>query len=170
MNTKRLISVSLFIFIAISISFLVYKEFSQKDEKINTLLETETHNTLSIQKSTPINNKVVKEIIPEPQKAVTPLQPTPQTTNSKVIAYYFHGTHRCPTCLTIERYSHEAIENFFSNELRDRKLEFKPLNVEESENRHYIQNYQLYTRSLVIALYKNDKQVKWKNLTDIRMD
>jgi hypothetical protein len=39
--------------------------------------------------------------------------------------------------------------------------------VEEAENRHYVQDYQLFSRSLVISLVKQDKEVTWKNLTDV---
>jgi hypothetical protein len=62
----------------------------------------------------------------------------------------FHSTSRCTTCRTIERYSKEAIDKYFVDELKNGILEFKPVNVDEPENRHYIQDYQLYTRSLVL--------------------
>lgn len=168
MNIKRLISVSLLIFVFFSIAFLVYKEISHRvREKANTIAETQMNTTSPARKSTLTEDTVAKEIIPEPQKAAPPVQPVQQAIESKVIAYYFHGTHRCPTCLNIERYSREAIEKHFSKELQDKRLEFKPLNIEEPGNRHYIQDYQLFTKSLVITLYKGDKQIKWKTLTDV---
>jgi hypothetical protein len=87
--------------------------------------------------------------------------------NSKVIAYYFHGTFRCSTCQNIEKYSKEAIEHYFPNELKNGKLEFISLNVEEAQNRHHIKDYQLFSRALVISLVKEDKEATWKNLTDV---
>ena len=87
--------------------------------------------------------------------------------NNKVIAYYFHGTNRCTTCRTIERYSKEAIDRYFAQELKNGKLDFKPINVDEPENRHYIQDYQLYTRSLVLALYNDNILLKWKSLSEV---
>jgi len=47
-----------------------------------------------------------------------PAAPQPGS-QAKVIAYYFHITHRCGTCLAIERYAKEAIENGFSQQLRE---------------------------------------------------
>ena len=85
----------------------------------------------------------------------------------KIIAYYFHGTHRCSTCLALEKSSREAIEKYFQKELKSNLLEFKPINTDLKENEHYLQDYQLYTRSLVLVLYKDNKQEKWKNLPDI---
>jgi hypothetical protein len=102
------------------------------------------------------------------QKLSTQQAPTspsvPLSMNSKVIAYYFHGTARCANCRTIEQYSREAIQKFFTQELKSGKLEFRTVNVDLPQNRHYIQHYSLFTRSLVITLWKNNKQEQWKNL------
>ncbi len=86
---------------------------------------------------------------------------------SKVVAYYFHGTMRCPTCHKLEQYSKEAIENNFKDALASGKLEFKVVNVEDKGNEHYGNDYQLYTKSLILSLVKDGKQIKWKNLDKI---
>jgi hypothetical protein len=86
---------------------------------------------------------------------------------AKVIAYYFHGTVRCPTCYKLEQYSKEAIESNFKDALASGKLEFKVVNVEDKRNEHFVNDYQLYTKSLVISLIENGKEVKSKNLTKI---
>ncbi len=152
MNTKRLFSIFLLIFVFSSIVFWVQKEFLERSrEKVSS----------SVEDSQEVN------IITKNQEADISTQTTTQGIKSKVVAYYFHGTYRCPTCLTIERYSKEAIEQYFTKELQEGRLEFKPLNVEEPENRHYIQDYQLYTKSLVITLHKDNKQTEWKNLENV---
>jgi len=84
-----------------------------------------------------------------------------------VIAYYFHGTFRCPTCHKLEQYSKEAIEANFKNELTSGKIVFKTVNVDEKANEHFVNDYQLYTRSLVISLVRGGKEEKFKNLTKI---
>lgn len=88
-------------------------------------------------------------------------------TPSKFVAYYFHGNFRCDNCRKIEQYSREAIEKYFVEELKTKKLTFTIINTDLSENKHFIEDYQLYTRSLVIAEYKDGKQVKWKNLAKV---
>jgi hypothetical protein len=85
----------------------------------------------------------------------------------KVIAYYFHGTMRCPTCRKLESYSQEALENNFKPELASGKLEFKVINVEHKGNEHFVNDYRLYTKSLVLSLVKAGKEVKSKNLEAI---
>ncbi len=84
-----------------------------------------------------------------------------------VIAYYFHGTFRCPTCHKLEQYSKEAIEANFKNELTSGKMVFKTVNVDEKANEHFVNDYQLYTKSLVISLVRGGKEEKFKNLTKI---
>jgi len=84
-----------------------------------------------------------------------------------VTAYYFHGNMRCASCRKIEQYSREALEKFFTKELHSGVLQFTPVNTDRPENTHYIHDYQLYTKSLVIVLMKDGKQVTWKNLAKV---
>lgn len=85
----------------------------------------------------------------------------------KVIAYYFHGTFRCPTCHKLEQYSKEAIETNFKDALDSGTLEFTVVNVETKGNEHYMRDYQLYTKSLVLSLVSGGKELKAKNLEEI---
>ena len=87
-----------------------------------------------------------------------------QNANTKIIAYYFHGTYRCPSCKTIEEWSHDAIKSSFQDELKNGRLVWKVLNIEETQNRHFIKNYNLYTKSLIISEMNGEKEIRWKNL------
>ena len=91
-------------------------------------------------------------------------QEAPKT---KVVAYYFHGDFRCPTCYRLEQYSKEAIDTHFKDALSSGKLEFKAVNVDEKANKHFVNGYQLYTKSLVLSLLKYGKEIKSKNLIKI---
>ena len=92
--------------------------------------------------------------------------PTEQS-KSFIAAYYFHGNFRCPTCRKMEQYSREGIEQHFAAQLKSGKLVFQPINIDEPENQHFVQDYQLVTRSLVLVKYENGKQTAWKNLPAI---
>ena len=76
--------------------------------------------------------------------------------NTKIIVYYFHESFRCPTCRNLEQYAKETIENNFKKELAKGNLLFKTVNVEEKENEHFVKDYQLYTKSLILSLVKDD--------------
>ena len=86
---------------------------------------------------------------------------------AKVIAYYFYTNYRCQSCYTIEKYTKEAIESNFNEELTSGELVFKPTNVEEKGNEHFLKDYQLYTKSVVLSLVKDGKEVKFKNLEKV---
>lgn len=96
-----------------------------------------------------------------------PAQAGEDAKDAHVVAYYFHGTFRCPTCHKLEQYSKETIETNFKDALSSGKLEFKVINVEDKGNEHYGNDYQLYTKSLILSLVKDGKETKWKNLDKI---
>jgi hypothetical protein len=89
---------------------------------------------------------------------------TVQTPSHKIVAYYFHTNARCSTCRKIEAYSHEAIEEGFKSELKNGTLELRVINYEEPENRHYIKDYKLVTKSLILVNLVDGKQTEWTNL------
>ena len=93
---------------------------------------------------------------------------SPQKESSgEVVAFYFHGNFRCNNCRKIEQYSREAVEKYFAEQFINKTLVFSVINTDLPENAHFIEDYQLYTKSLVIAEFKNGKQVRWKNLTGV---
>jgi len=84
-----------------------------------------------------------------------------------VIVYYFHGNFRCASCHRIEQYTKEAVEQYFSDELRSGRLVFSPINVEKQGNEHFVKDYQLYTKSVVLSLVKNEAEIKHINLEKV---
>ncbi len=102
----------------------------------------------------------------QPDKA-TPAAPAAADAPRKFVAYYFHGDFRCDNCKKIEQYSREAIDKYFAEQLKSGELEFKVVNTDRPENRHFINDYQLYASSLVIAGFKGGIQRTWKNLSGI---
>jgi hypothetical protein len=89
------------------------------------------------------------------------------TRNSKVVAYYFHGTSRCFTCRKIESLSYDVVTSNFSPQLQSGQLEWKSVNVEQPGNEHLFDDYKLVTWSLVLVTYKNGKQTDYRNLADV---
>ena len=87
--------------------------------------------------------------------------------DAKVITYYFHSNVRCPTCHKMEQYIKEAIEDNFKDELVDGSLAIKIVNVDEKENKHFVKDYQLYTKTLIILKVKNGEEIEYKNLMKI---
>ena len=86
---------------------------------------------------------------------------------SKVIAYYFHSTRRCATCKKLEEYAREAIEGGFEDELENGILVIKSVNTDQDENQHFIDDYKLYTKALILSRVKEGEEVEWVNLDKI---
>ncbi len=103
-----------------------------------------------------------------PSTASAEAAPPPLATSApKVIAYYFHLTVRCTTCRTIEAYSREAILNHFKSDIDRGRLEWQVVNVELPKNEHFVQDYQLFTKSVVLVHIKDGKQQSYKTLNDV---
>ena len=102
-----------------------------------------------------------------PSPASAEAAPPSATSAPKVIAYYFHVTVRCTTCRTIEAYSREAILNHFKSDIDRGRLEWQVVNVQLPENKHFVKDYQLFTKSVVLVHIANGKQQSYKTLNDV---
>jgi len=85
----------------------------------------------------------------------------------RVIAYYFHGTQRCRTCLTIEAYTDAAIHAGFGDELASGRLEWRVVNIDEPENEHFVRDFGLTTRSVVLVEVRDGRPAAWRNLDQV---
>ncbi len=92
---------------------------------------------------------------------------SPSKRPHRVIAYYFHTTRRCASCRAIEAYSREAIETAFARELKDSRLIWRPVNIEIKGNEHFVKDYQLYTKSLILVNEVRGRAPQWKNLEKV---
>ncbi len=88
----------------------------------------------------------------------------PLTTNGlrqQVIAYYFHGTVRCETCLKIENQAKKVIERQFKTEMDTKRLVFKSIDYDQPQNSHFLHDYKLPCPSLVLVRRKDGQDKKW---------
>jgi hypothetical protein len=194
MKMKSLVSAALLLFVGVSVAYLVAGEPRQNEittempnvmagEEDQTLKPTQQENPIitpdptggrvaqaveSAHKENPTIAAVATDI--HDNQAGEPAQqeiPATNVSNHKVIAYYFYGTKRCRTCLTIEAYTEEALREAFPDALNAGLLEWKPMNVALPENEHFIRDYELTTRSVVLLDMWDGKQKQWKNLTRV---
>ncbi|MBU0508960.1 hypothetical protein KKH27_09020 [bacterium] len=84
-----------------------------------------------------------------------------------VVAYYFHTNQRCANCIKIETYTHEAIETGFAGELQSGKLIWRTINTDQPENEHYLKDYKLITKSVILSDVRSGKEIRWKNLDKV---
>lgn len=101
-----------------------------------------------------------------PATAVAPAagRAAPAVESSTIVVSYFHTTARCASCLRIEELTASTVTGRFVVPLADRHLVWRVVNVDEPENAHYLKDYQLYTKSVVVSEVRGGKEVRWKNL------
>ncbi len=88
--------------------------------------------------------------------------------NKEIVnAYYFHSSIRCYTCNLMERYIRETIAKHFSGQVKDGNLLFESVNIDEPQNKHFIDDYKLHTKTLILSLMKDKKEIKWINCDKI---
>lgn len=99
--------------------------------------------------------------------AETPAGTPMAALDNGVIVYYFHGVARCPTCRTIEAYTHEAVQTGFADELKEGTLQWKVVNYQAAENEHFAKDFGLVSASVVLVKRSGGKQVAWKLLPEV---
>jgi thiol-disulfide isomerase/thioredoxin len=89
------------------------------------------------------------------------------SSGNETVVYYFYTTQRCPSCLKIEKYTRAALESEFAQELKDGIIVWKMVNVDEPENAHFMDDFKLFTKSVVLVQTSGDNVGRWKNLPKI---
>ena len=87
--------------------------------------------------------------------------------SDRLIVYCFHVTMRCPTCLTLEACVCEALQSNFADQLRDGRIEFRTIDVEQPDNEHFRSDYQLVGPAVVLVRLQGGKPPRWENLLDV---
>ncbi len=80
---------------------------------------------------------------------------------------YFRNNIRCVSCKKIEALTNETARKDFAEELASGKLVFRVIDVDEPANNHYIKDYQLTTKSVVISLHVDGKETSWTDMEKI---
>ena len=96
---------------------------------------------------------------PQEPRASTAVAAAPAASPG-VLVYYFHATTRCATCRTIEAYAKETVTTRFAADIEGRRLAWQAVNVDEPANRHFVRDFQLYTRSVVVGDAKDPRRYK----------
>ena len=87
--------------------------------------------------------------------------------NQQTVVYYFHGDVRCPTCHKLESYAKESLDTYFAKDVADGKIKWIPTNVDTAGNEHFVKDYELVTKSVILSRMVDGRQVAWKNLDRI---
>ena len=92
---------------------------------------------------------------------------TESDSNPVFTVTYFFSEPRCKTCRTIESLTRETVEGSFAGELGEGQLTFRLVDTDQEENQHYVDDFQLITKSVVITEEKNGTVVRFKILQKV---
>lgn len=85
-------------------------------------------------------------------------------TDRRVTVYYFYTNARCPSCLNMERWTGETLRSQFGDLLDNGALTWSPVNLNGEGNYHFVKDYRLYTKSVILSEKIGGREVRWKNL------
>jgi hypothetical protein len=153
MNTKTIVTAALLLFVVASLAVLVLKE--TKSNGANAADESSKSSAAAVSVAdTPDSPAQVVDFDPEgPERQVT--------------VYYFCNTVRCPSCHKIENWSHEAVTTSFEDELDEGLLRWSMVNTDQKEYAHYIDDYELFTKQVVLVERVKGEQTRWRNLDQV---
>lgn len=104
---------------------------------------------------------------PEPETAPPGGSAAADAPDHLVQVYYFRTNTRCASCRKIEAFTDGAVRRAFAQDMKDGKLAWRVINIQEAGNEHFIRDYQLAAKSVVVVDVIDGRQVRWKNLKRI---
>lgn len=86
--------------------------------------------------------------------------------NGKVVTY-FTSDVRCQSCRKIESLTRQTVETRFAEQLKSGEIIFRTLNVDQAENKHFVSDYQLVSKTVIVSTRENGKETGFENLQDV---
>lgn len=77
--------------------------------------------------------------------------------SENIEVYYFHYTKRCVTCNAVEDETKMVMETFYGNEMKQGKIEFKSINLDESDGKNLAKSLRVSGQTLLLV--KGKKKV-----------
>lgn len=95
-------------------------------------------------------------------KSVTSTNPdkTPKTSGAKVLVYYFHASHRCATCIAIEKAIDEVLAESFSVEVKTGTLKLEKINADDEANNAICEKYEAFGTALFVTRVRGNEETK----------
>ena len=154
MNPRNILTAVLLLFVTGSLAYVATGSLRQADPQTATKSDPA---------ATPANVPATADAsASDPQTA-----PAAVPAADSLIVYYFHGNMRCATCLKFESYTSELLKTAFASQLDSGAIQWRVVNVEDSENRHFITDFELVTKSVVLARMRDGEMTEWVNLDKI---
>ncbi len=104
-----------------------------------------------------------------PQAKNEPATSTPAVAmpGNGVVVTYFTTDVRCASCRKIESLTRKAVESQFPDEFSKGNIVFQVVNTDRQENSHFINDYNLVSKTVIVSERHDGKETGWRNLQDV---
>lgn len=83
------------------------------------------------------------------------------------VVYYFYTDARCSSCKSLEAYTREAVASGLAAGYKDWRVEFRGVNVDDKENAHFVQDYRLDSKAVIVQKFSGGKALSWGKLEKV---
>ena len=137
MNTKKLISRTLLVFVAVSL-VLAIADASGLRQKLSGKSQNSASHTAAVEGTVPAEA-------------------------SRYAAIFYHAKHRCDTCRKIEEYAHSALQPAIDAD----EIAWETSEYTAPENRDVVRSMDVMTSTVLLAERENGRIVRFRNLEDV---
>ena len=92
---------------------------------------------------------------------------SPASSGRHQAIYLLYGNAKCPTCDDIMKLTEETLREDFVAPRERGEIVFSSANVEEAGNEWYVSTFEIFSTSVVLALYDQGRLVTWKNPQEV---
>ena len=86
---------------------------------------------------------------------------------ARVLVTYFTTDVRCVSCREIERLSRLAVEEGFPEQIASGEVVFRVVNTDRPEHRHFVADYGLTNKTVIVSNQADGKEIAWTNRQDV---
>ena len=84
-----------------------------------------------------------------------------------IVVVNFHAARRCEACREIGAEARMLVETDFGDDLKSGRMQWRAINYEAPGNKHFIQDYDLTTSTIVVTRREGGRDVEWQRLDGV---
>jgi hypothetical protein len=96
-----------------------------------------------------------------------PLTVTSNGVTPELLVYYLSTGKDCATCVQIEAYTKETLETYFAEDMESGRIQWRFADMDRPEHKHFFEDYNLYTKSIVLVDVENGERGAYENLEKV---
>lgn len=99
--------------------------------------------------------------------SVLAAEPGVEMPDDGIVVVSFHAATRCEACREIGHETQALLESDYSEDLETGHMQWRSINYEAPANKHFIQNYELTTSTVVVTRREGGRDVEWQRLDGV---